>query len=93
MSEKVFTCPCCGYKTLEERYNYESCSRCSWMDDDIQEDYPDLKGGANEESLREAQRNFKEIGKCSRLFLEDEDEDDDEPSICYEKDKNWKPLE
>lgn len=89
MNEKLFTCPCCSYKTLEERYNYETCLICKWMDDDIQEDFPDFNGGANKESLREAQKNFKEIGKCSKLLLHRESA----PVSQYEKDKDWKPLE
>jgi len=85
------TCPCCGYKTLEKRYEYESYPICRWMDDDIQEDLPDLAGGANKVSLREAQKNFKEIEKCSRLFLKNMDES--KLILPYEKDENGKPLD
>ena len=57
-----YPCPCCGYKTLseEERGSYEICSMCGWEDDYVQLRDPDLKGGANHESLREAQQNFIE---------------------------------
>lgn len=85
---KKETCPCCGYKTLRERNNWETCPICKWMDDDLQSIKPDLKGGANKESLREAQKNYKEIGRVSKTFFHLESE----PTSNYEKDKNWKPL-
>lgn len=37
--EELFSCPCCGLKTLTERYNriegtgYEICPYCKWQDD------------------------------------------------------------
>lgn len=37
--EELFTCPCCGYKTLTERYDsqegtgYDICPYCNWEDD------------------------------------------------------------
>ncbi|MFD1886469.1 CPCC family cysteine-rich protein [Paenibacillus wenxiniae] len=37
--ENLFPCPCCGFKTLTERYDknagtgYEICSYCTWEDD------------------------------------------------------------
>lgn len=30
---KIFTCPGCGYPTLNERGNYEICDLCNWEDD------------------------------------------------------------
>ncbi|GGI17293.1 CPCC family cysteine-rich protein [Gottfriedia solisilvae] len=84
---KRYTCPCCGYKTLRELNNYETCPVCKWMDDDIQSYDPDICG-ANKESLREAQINFKEIGRASKTFFHSESE----PTTNYEKDINWKPL-
>ncbi|EJS66361.1 hypothetical protein CN425_23275 [Bacillus cereus] len=55
-----YTCPCCGYKTLEEEPpgTYEICSICFWEDDPVQFKDPDLEGGANEVSLRQAQKNL-----------------------------------
>ncbi|MGH0430724.1 CPCC family cysteine-rich protein [Bacillus hominis] len=54
-----YTCPCCGYKTLEEAPGtYEICSICFWEDDEVQFNDPDFEGGANEVSLRQAQKNF-----------------------------------
>jgi len=28
-----YTCPCCGYKTLDDEHEYEICPICYWEDD------------------------------------------------------------
>lgn len=68
MLEDKFPCPCCGYKTFEERPNgtYHICEVCFWEDDPIQLKDPDYDGGANRISLREGQRNFQAFGACER---------------------------
>jgi hypothetical protein len=60
------TCPCCGYKTLDEEPpgTYAICSICYWEDDDVQYSDPDYKGGANEVSLRHSQQNFIKYRAC-----------------------------
>jgi len=57
-------CPCCGYRTLDEEPpgTFEICPVCYWEDDLVQFRDPDYRGGANEESLNEARRNFKAFG-------------------------------
>lgn len=85
---KRYTCPCCGYKTLRELNNWETCQVCKWNDDDIQSFNPDIRG-ANDVSLREAQKNYKEIGRTSKTFYHS----DPEPTTNYEKDVNWSPLD
>jgi len=82
------TCPCCGYKTLEELDNYETCPVCMWMYDDIQSFNPDRRG-ANKETLREAQKNFIEIGRASKVLFAL----GGEPTSNYVKDENWRPLD
>ncbi|WP_212972005.1 CPCC family cysteine-rich protein [Bacillus sp. J14TS2] len=76
-----YTCPCCGYKTLEEEPpgSYEICSICFWEDD----------GGANIPSLRKAQKNFLEFGACEERCIEFVRK----PNKFDIKDPNWKPLE
>ena len=59
-------CPCCGYKTLGRRGDYEICPICFWEDDIGQEKDPGSIGGANKVSLREAQRNFMKFGACDK---------------------------
>jgi len=58
--EMKFTCPCCGYKTLDEKPpgTFCICPVCHWEDDHIQLNNPDFAGGANNMSLREAQKNY-----------------------------------
>jgi len=69
MRKNLYTCPCCGYKTLEELHSWDICVVCKWEDDGLQSDDPDFEGGANDESLREAQKNYREIGVCSKKLL------------------------
>lgn len=66
-----YTCPCCGYRTLDEEPpgTYDICSICFWEDDPIQYEDPDYEGGANHVSLRTAQQNFKEFGACEKRCL------------------------
>ncbi|MBS7426825.1 hypothetical protein KHP59_01710 [Virgibacillus sp. 19R1-5] len=48
-----YTCPCCGYKTLNEEPpgTFEICEICFWEDDYTQFADPDYEGGANAPSL------------------------------------------
>lgn len=78
----LYTCPCCGYRTLEQPPpgTYAICVLCDWEDDAVQYEDVDYAGGANTLSLRTAQRNFqhRELG-CAQQHL-------------YKKDKAWRPL-
>jgi hypothetical protein len=55
-----FTCPCCGYPTLEERGIYEICFLCWWEDDGQDDrDADEVRGGPNGRySLTQARLNF-----------------------------------
>ncbi len=48
-----YTCPYCGYKTLNEEPagTYYICEICAWEDEGVQFYNPDFEGGANEVSL------------------------------------------
>lgn len=87
MVEK-FTCPCCGYKALDEQFGWDICPICYWEDDPLQFDEVDLEGGANTVSLRQAQKNFVEFGSCEKNMLGCVRK----PDIYDVKDENWKPL-
>lgn len=65
------TCPCCGYKTLDEKPTgtYEICGICFWEDDEVQYRNPDYEGGANAVSLRQARGNFMKMGACDKDSL------------------------
>lgn len=53
-------CVCCGQFTLEKDSIFEICSVCGWQDDAVQNDDPDYEGGANDMSLNQARKAFKE---------------------------------
>ena len=85
-----FTCPCCGHMTLPEQPpgTDEICPVCYWHDDRIQFLDPHYEGGANDESLREAQQNFLEFGAFSARFRGNvRAPRSDEP-----RDPQWKPV-
>ena len=78
----LYTCQCCGYKTLLEKTgcSHEICKVCGWQDD------ADDDGGANYVTLEQARRNFKLLGES----------DPEHPiqyisSKKYEKDQNFNP--
>src|SRR5262245_34825945 len=54
-------CPCCGYRTLDQRGSYEICELCNWEDDGQDDPHADeIWGGPNGSySLTEARENFK----------------------------------
>jgi len=69
-SEK-FNCPCCKYKTLEEKSTgtYYICAVCFWEDDAVQFYDPNYIGGANKFSLKQSQKNFKKFGAVERRLI------------------------
>jgi len=51
-------CPSCGFLTLEDVYgSHAICPICNWEDDGVQLANPTSTGGANGESLAQAQQN------------------------------------
>jgi anaerobic ribonucleoside-triphosphate reductase len=65
----LFPCPCCGYLTSSEPGSHDICPICDWEDDLSQLRFPRSGGGANHESLEEAQANFAKIGVKSAAHL------------------------
>jgi hypothetical protein len=61
-------CPCCGFKTLNGRGQYEICPVCFWEDDGQDEhDCDEVRGGPNRSlSLTAARANFKGFGAKDR---------------------------
>ncbi len=51
MNEIKMACPCCGKTSVAD---YEVCDNCNWENDPIQRKHPDLAGGANKQSLKQA---------------------------------------
>ena len=85
-----YTCPCCGYKTLDEEPpgTFEICSICFWEDDGVQYDDPDYEGGANLPSLRKAQKNYVLFGACEESCIGAIRK----PNENDVRDLDWKPL-
>lgn len=54
--ERLEACPCCGYRTLSARGEYEICDLCHWEDDGS--DTPDALSGPNHRSLVQAREQF-----------------------------------
>ena len=67
-----YRCPCCHYKTLEERGGYEICPVCGWEDDGQDDgDADTIRGGPNGMlSLTLARKNYIEFGAASENWLE-----------------------
>lgn len=70
MDIQKYTCPCCGYRTLESKPpdTYQICPICFWEDDAYQIEFLG-ETGANNVSLRSAQENFKKFGACEKGVL------------------------
>ncbi|CAI3676883.1 Membrane protein [Clostridium neonatale] len=85
---EYFTCPCCGYITLESEHEYDICPICFWEDDWIQFEEVDLQDGANKVSLRQAQKNYIEFGACEKEMLCHVRK----PTVYDIKDENWNVL-
>ena len=84
---KMYTCSCCGFKTLSEgEGSFEICNVCSWQEDSVMEDKPDRCGGDNKVSLRQAQRNFISFGASEKRFIGKFVRE------FFEKDTLWKPV-
>ncbi|MEI3609401.1 CPCC family cysteine-rich protein [Pseudogracilibacillus sp. SO10305] len=85
-----YTCPCCGYQTLDENPpgSFDICEICYWEDDNVQYDDPDYDGGANIPSLKQAQRNFLEFGASEKGCIEYVRK----PNETDIKDINWSPF-
>ena len=71
--EKGYPCPCCWFLTLSEdtHETFGIYPVCNWEDDDVQFNYPDFKGGANEESFNEARKNYKKFAASSMRYVQD----------------------
>ena len=56
MADENLPCPACGFLTFQGTYgSYDICKMCGWEDDAVQLANPACGGGANAESLIEAQ--------------------------------------
>jgi len=76
-----YTCPVCGYLVFDKLPgSYDNCPVCGWEDDNSQLHWPYIGGGANHESLFEAQQKF--LSQSLPVTAKD-----------YLRDPDWKPLD
>ncbi len=68
----TYRCPCCGYKTLNERGGYDICPVCFWEDDGQDDHDADVvRGGPNGSiSLTEARANYQKFGASLERLIE-----------------------
>ncbi len=65
-----YRCPCCHYKTLEERGGYDICSVCFWEDDGQDDQDADTEGGGpNHMSLTQARENYRRFGAIQERLI------------------------
>jgi len=61
VEDQKYTCPCCGFLVFDEPPgSYVICDYCGWEDNPVQLANPCRSGGANRESLCDAQNAFRE---------------------------------
>ena len=81
--DEALPCPACGFLTVEGCYgSYGICAVCGWEDDGVQLANPACGGGANSESLIEAQTAA--IGEYPVSV---------EVADGYRRDRRWRPSE
>lgn len=67
-NHKFFTCPSCGFPTLNERGGYDICNICDWEDDGQDDSHADkILGGPNRISLTESRLK---IGRELKLLAD-----------------------
>ena len=54
--EKLEVCPCCNYRTLKSRGNYDICRLCNWEDNGLNDD--EKYSGPNHMALGEYRESF-----------------------------------
>ena len=58
-------CPVCGKHEFEDYGSFDVCPYCGWEDDGVQLNDPDFDGGANELSLKQYRKQYREIIKTN----------------------------
>ena len=67
-----YRCPCCGYKTLEERGGFDICPVCFWEDDGQDEVDAETRRpfSPNHMSLAQGRENYRRIGATEERLLQ-----------------------
>ncbi|MGL6587696.1 CPCC family cysteine-rich protein, partial [Aeromonas hydrophila] len=66
-----YTCPCWGYKTLDEPAigTFDICEFCGWEDDLVQNSDPDYEGGANVREGANKRGNSSRLTQSFHFFM------------------------
>lgn len=83
---RMYPCPCCGYKTLPGRGDYDLCPVCWWEDDDLE---PWEYSGPNTRTLVEAQQEYLSESRPYRHRPGKVRP----PKRREARDPNWRPFE
>ena len=86
----AYPCPCCGHLTLSEPPgSHLICPVCFWQDDDVQLRWPWFSGGANDQSLIDAQHAYARLDAMDERFLHNV-----RPARTDERlDDGWRPVD
>ncbi|MFD3684144.1 CPCC family cysteine-rich protein [Nocardiopsis sp. NPDC058631] len=86
----LFPCPCCGFSVHENPPgSHGVCPVCFWEDDAVQLRWPKFSGGANKNSLYDAQRKYVEIKASDHRFVDKVISD----FSCQEKEPGWRLID
>lgn len=66
--EDLDACPCCNYKTLSVRGQYDICRVCFWEDDSIKKELSRYSS-VNRMTLKKGKDNFNKIGAISEKYI------------------------
>ena len=61
-------CPCCSYRTIEEKGAYDVCPNCYWEDDGTED--PQSFSSVNHMTLQEGRDNYEKLGASDPAFVE-----------------------
>jgi len=68
--EQLYTCSCCGYKSLPDRFEHSICKVCFWEDVGDFDLNSNQYSSCNNMSIKTARMNFKKYGACDEGSLQ-----------------------
>ncbi|WP_322908151.1 CPCC family cysteine-rich protein [Paenibacillus sp. SGZ-1009] len=68
IEEELYSCPCCKFKTLSTKGEYDICPVCFWEDDGSTN--PSYYSSPNHMTLSQARDNFNEFGAVNKFSLQ-----------------------
>ncbi len=94
MSENNYSCPACGFFTIQSPDIASICNFCSWQGDPVQKQYPAIKIGANKFSLCQLQAAVlkKYPVEIKEIEITKKYKDGTVENVNYKRDENWQIL-